>query len=419
MTFVKTIAIYASGTVIASYLMFRAYVSIKYPFWTKQPVFFPWNLTYWLRAPFTINDGEVVPTKYTNFTDISFSTVSLGKDDNIGELTRLVGDQYLRTKECHYAPSADVMTATFDGHSSPCYVSLYKKPVRTLHSKFSEGQKGTLPSGETSILTTVGGMTTRPVKLRIKREQMQAYYVDLLCVHSDYRKKRIANQIIETHHYYQRKSNPDIKVSLFKREGMLMRSMPLCEYSTICFKLPILMKSVGDLIYRPCSKERLEVLGANCDYLLADYVASTDKHQSCLITSGLANLSAMIKQRHLIVAVSMIEKKPMFAYVFRENQCLYKGEKTLTLIATLLCNDSGYNNINGMYRGGMQAIRKVALKNRCGIICIEMIGLTAKWAKEMGVDTCGHDELPPSPTGYYLYNYACLPLEASCVTVLV
>ena len=420
MTLVKSIAMYASGTVVASYLMFRAYIAIKYPFWTKQPVFFPWNFTYWFRAPFVINEGTVEPTKYTNFVDISFSSLTPGDSAEIGELTQLVNKQYLQTEDCKYNPSKDVMSAMFAGHSHDCYVSLYKAAIKVNHAKFKEGNKKEIPKGPATFSQeVVGTMTTRPVKLRIKNKEMPAYYVDLLCVHADFRKKRIANQIIETHHYYQRKNNPKIKVSLFKREGMLMRSMPLCEFPTLCFKLSTLMTSVGDLIYKPLKREKVVHMTTQCDYILADYVSITDQYQDCLITTGLPNLMELIKKRHLNVIVSMIDNVPAYAYVFRENQCLYKGEKSITLIATLLCSSNGATNFNAMYRGGIQAIRKAATRSRSGIVCIEMLGLTCKWGTYMDIATSGNEEIPPSPTGYYLYNYACLPLAPQEVTVLL
>ena len=64
-------------------------------------------------------------------------------------------------------------------------------------------------------------MTSRKIELTIQNQKLDCFYVDYLCVHPDKRKQGIAPQLIQTHHYFQRRRNPNIYISLFKRENSI------------------------------------------------------------------------------------------------------------------------------------------------------------------------------------------------------
>mgnify|MGYP000176613599 CR=1 FL=1 len=84
----------------------------------------------------------------------------------------------------------------------------------------------------------IGIMTTRPVNITVKNSNtFIAYYVDNLCVHPDYRKHGIAQQMIQTHYYNLRKNNKKIQVCLFKREGELNAIVPLVAYKTTGYNI--------------------------------------------------------------------------------------------------------------------------------------------------------------------------------------
>ena len=52
-------------------------------------------------------------------------------------------------------------------------------------------------------------------------------------------------------------------------------------------------------------------------------------------------------------------------------------------------------------------------------ICIEEIGDTQNWL-ELAVGKTGvRDILPPSPTAYYMYNYAAKTIESNKATIIL
>ena len=60
---------------------------------------------------------------------------------------------------------------------------------------------------ESNIITKtnlIGVMTSRLLNVSIDNNEFTTYYVDYLCVHKDNRKQGVAQQIIQTHDYYQR-----------------------------------------------------------------------------------------------------------------------------------------------------------------------------------------------------------------------
>ena len=91
----------------------------------------------------------------------------------------------------------------------------------------------------------VGCIASRPLKLCflentviMNYKQIPAYYLDFICSHRDYKKKNISRNLIQTHEYNQRIANPNIQVSIFKKETDLCEGIvPLTKYRTYLFYL--------------------------------------------------------------------------------------------------------------------------------------------------------------------------------------
>jgi GNAT superfamily N-acetyltransferase len=78
----------------------------------------------------------------------------------------------------------------------------------------------------------IGLITTQPISIFLKEDEIKANYVDYLCVHSNYRKKGIAEQLIQTHEFNQRCQNKNVHITLFKREGSTMFINPLIQFKS-------------------------------------------------------------------------------------------------------------------------------------------------------------------------------------------
>jgi hypothetical protein len=85
-------------------------------------------------------------------------------------------------------------------------------------------------------------MVSKPLHVYFKdyENSVDVYYWDFVCMHRDYSKKGTVRQLIQTHEYQQRTLNPEIRVSIFKKEVALCRGiMPITQFKTRTYYLQI------------------------------------------------------------------------------------------------------------------------------------------------------------------------------------
>jgi hypothetical protein len=182
----------------------------------------------------------------------------------------------------------------------------------------------------------VGIMTSRPTHISIKSDDMKessfdAYYVDYLCVKQGKRKKGIAPQLIQTHHYNQSHANSKISVSLFKREDELIGIVPLCVYSTYGFSV--------DKWTKPAALNPayivLEVNAQN-NHLLFDFIKLNIGAFDITIMPDVSNIVELIKTQNIFVNVVMLDDQIQCAYFFRKScVSVEKGMEVLSCFASI------------------------------------------------------------------------------------
>ena len=204
--------------IVIIFLVICSYIKYKYGFWAYQPVFHVYDLGYFIYPPGIIVHDLPQKNKYTNFKNVSTFVFDAITPYQIEKLVNFVKTNYLQNR---FMPDRKTICPYFQGHNTKSFVSFYNEPILLLDSK----NGNTIDENK-----LIGVMTSRPIHISINNPSstFDAYYVDYLCVDASYRKKGIAPQLIQTHHYTQSHSNPDISVSLFKREGELTGIVPLC-----------------------------------------------------------------------------------------------------------------------------------------------------------------------------------------------
>ena len=204
-----------------------AYIKLKFGFWAIQPVFHVYDISYMLKSPGIIDDSLPKKNKYTNFKDITTILYSELTDIQVQRFVNLIKLHYLQNKDNVFSPQLNNITPYFYGHNDKSFVSFYTEDNHMIDLK----SNNTITDKK-----VIGVMTSRPIYIVInnghKEAKFCAYYVDYLCVDILNRKKGVAQQLIQTHHYNQRHINKNIVVSLFKREDELTGIVPLCVYST-------------------------------------------------------------------------------------------------------------------------------------------------------------------------------------------
>ena len=228
--------------IIFALVFLFAYIKIRFPFWNMQPVFHSYDFwRYWSRIPFIIQHGNALKTKYT--------TPKTVKTIPFLDITEKQLSQFVDLLQCHYIPSDQVLTMIdtqtirhyLTGHNHPAYISFFQEDHFDLVINRDPSAVSIL-----DILnnpTPVGCISSRPVRLfmwdtsDIIHDKM-AYYFDHVCVHRDSQKKHLSRNLIQTHEYVQRIKNPDIPISLFKKEQILCEGIvPLVQFKIFTFYL--------------------------------------------------------------------------------------------------------------------------------------------------------------------------------------
>ena len=381
------------------------YIRVKFGFWALQPVFHVYNLTYFIWPPGIINHNLPETNKFTNFKNIETIIYSELSDLKINKFVNFVKIHYLQNKENTYSPKKKNIIPYFNSHNLKSFFSFY-----TEDTLFHDLKKGTMIEDKKLL----GIITGRPIHISInnfinnsKGSNFDAYYVDYLCVDKSYRKKGIAQQIIQTHHYNQSHINKNVVVSLFKREDELTGIVPLCVYSTYGFHVkkwskPINLHSMYTI---------LEISEQNF-YFLLDFIKINNKNFDIIINSDISNIIELIKTKNIFVYVILINDEIICAYFYRKS-CTFieKGLEVLSCFASINNCDSEEIFISGF----KISFWKTAEKNKFGFAAIENISHNNIIINNLLLKT---NPLIISPTAYFFYNFAYNTFKAEKVLII-
>jgi hypothetical protein len=367
------------------------FIRVKFGFWALQPVFHVYNLTYMICPPGIINHDLPEKNKYTNFKNIETIIYSKVSDLKITKFINFIKTHYLKNKNNTYLPKQNNIVPYFDNHNSKSFFSFYTEDIL-----LNDLKKGTIIEDKKII----GVITSRPIHITINikntnTEKFDAYYVDYLCVDKTYRKKGIAHQIIQTHHYNQSHLNKNVVVSLFKREGKMSGIVPLCVYSTYGFHVKKWTKPV-DL---HSMYTFLEISEQNFHFLL-DFIKKNNKNFDIIINSNISNIIELIKTKNIFIYVILINDELISAYFYKKS-CTFieKGLEVLICFASI--NNCDLEEI--FISGFKISFWKTAEKNKFGFAAIENISHNNIIINNLILKT---NPLIVTPTSYIFYNFA-------------
>lgn len=365
------------------------YIKWKYGFWMNQPVYHAYNINYMIYPPGIICHSLPKKNKYTNFKHIETVVYSELSTLKLTKFVNFIKFNYLQNKDNIFSPQLENIKPYFQNHNSKSFISFYNEDNIMVDSKSND------------IITDtkiIGVMTTRPVHIIInngdKDAVFDAYYVDYLCVDKSFRKKGIAPQIIQTHHYNQSHLNKNIVVSLFKRENKLTGIVPLCVYNTYGFSVNKWSKPINlDAMYN------LVEINEQNFYFLSDFISSNKNKFDIIINTELSNIIELIKTKNIFIYVVIVNDKIVCAYFYRKTCIQYdKNMEVLSCFASI--NDYEYDIF---IRGFKISFWKIAAENYFGFAAIENISHNNIIINNLLIK---NKPLIISPTAYFFYNFA-------------
>ena len=228
-----------------------------------------------------------------------------------------------------------------------------------------------------------------------------------LCVDKSHRKKGIAPQLIQTHHYNQRHMNKKIVVSLFKREDELTGIVPLCIYSTYGFPVTNWTKPSN----LSAEYKLIEVNPQNFHFLV-DFMKDNNHKFDIVINTEITNLIELIKTKNIFIYTIIVDDEMICAYFFRKS-CI-EIERNMEV---LTCFASINNTENSIFIQGFKiSFWKIAAENYFGFSAIENIS-----DNYIFIDNIKEKTTPTiiSPTAYFFYNFAYPTFQPKKVLVLL
>ena len=368
-------------------------IRIKFKFWALQPVFHVYDIGYAFFPPGILSQNLPIENKYCNFKNIETITYNKLSSLKKKKMINFIRTHYLRNNENCFLPKKENVMPYFLHHknTNTPLISFYNEKMNILDQKHNDIIEDT---------KIIGIMTTRPINVTInnakdKDADFVAYYVDYLCVDKMYRKKGIAPEIIQTHHYNQRRINKDVYVSIFKREGQLTGIVPLCVYSTYGFSLykwtkPKNIEGAYSLI---------EISPQNF-HLLLDFIKNNMSKFDIVLNSHVSNLIELLKTNNIFISAIICENQIKCAYFYRKT-CVFIEKNMEVLCCFASINDCDNNDI--FIQGFKCSFWSIADKRYFGFATIENISHNNIIIKYLLIRN--HPKII-SPTAYFFYNFA-------------
>jgi hypothetical protein len=319
-------------------IIIYGYLKVKYRFWYNQPIFHIYDLHYYLYPGIINTELPEEENIYYNFKNIK--TIPFEKVTEKDEFILFIQNNFLRNKNFNYLPKKENIIPYLTGlHGGDVFLSLYKRE-RMIHE-------------QEELTEIIASMISYPIQIRINNQKMNAYYVDYLCVDSDHRKKNIAPQMIQTHHYYQRHLNKSITVSVFKREGRLNLAIPICVYTSYGFSI-----SNMRLTPLPININLIEVGKNNITHLF-NFVELNNTKFDIFLSTYISNVLELIKTENIYVYMLIQEQNVLAVYYFKK-LCTYlqDDKEVLVCYASVNCCKNEDIFIEGMYHSIKNIIKR-------------------------------------------------------------
>ena len=397
---------------VSFYIIFMGYIKIKMKFWSQQPVFHIYNLLYWLNPPGIIHKETPVINKYTNIIDIKSYGISEIKETLLERICQFIKIYYIQSPNTSYSPTKTNIIEYLKSCNHESYLTLYEKNKLLF-------EKGEVTNSISTDIVSV--ITARSMNITFKNKPaFSLYYVDNLCVHPDYRKHGIAQQMIQTHYYNLRKNNKKIQVCLFKREGELNAIVPLVAYKTTGYNIKN-VSLLNDLSLENQYQHYLNIIeiGTSQLSLLLDFIHSQKNNFDCIIMPDVSNILNMIKSENIYIYGVLTENYLTAIYVFRKPNLYYEKEEAIECIMSI----DGFlkNNDDDSFITGFNiSLNKIKEKLKISILLLENTSSNNKITHYLNnlFIIQKNNILFESPTAFFLYNYVSHSIPSDNILIL-
>jgi len=394
---------YILFAITSLFLLFFAYIKLKYPFWNNQPVFHVYDfIRRFYREPFIVNKNSPIKTKYCDFENIiTHKFVECSQKTKI-DLINITQCFYLNTDRILYTMSEKDIYALLTGQNEPSYVSIfYEKQYKQVFDASG--------SRITSIVIPNGSITSRSLRFWYVNTadahhytEMPIYLIDLLCVDRQKDRLSIYRKLFQTQEYNQRIENKAIQCSLIKKEMQLFDGIiPFVQYNTHTYKLRNHKISPLPIHYH-CVNINSENIDLFIDFFYTnnDYCSKTEIYKH-MVFPDIGNIHSLLKQRLLYIYCLKKGEHVYGYYFFKDAKMYYEEVDGNTL--QLTCSVMNCLSPTIFYSGYLHSIRDILKKNDTySMLLFEDIGHNHILLKQWSMN---YTPVFTNKTAYYLHNF--------------
>jgi hypothetical protein len=411
---------YIGVTLFITCIVLFVYIKIRYPFWNIQPVFHTYDYwRYFYKEPFIVYKFRPVKTKFCDFLQVQTKPYLECSQDEIKNMIDLLQCYYLASDRILHTITKDDMNAYMTGQLSTTYLSFFVETHYTKKEIASDVSFEIIKSEKPIACLTSRSLSFwyRPTLSEKIYTSQAIYFMDYLAIHRDSDKKKTSRVLLQSHEYYQRKQNPDILVSLIKKEIDLFDGViPLIEFKTDTYYLRNIhfpaLPNHHEIVR--VYKENLEIL-TDFIYLLTQ-IDSGEMFDICIIPD-IGSIMAQIKQTLLYVYALRRGEHILGIYFFKDLKTQYEDidGNTLQCCASVM----NMKDTNLFYLGFLHSIQNIMKQNKTyKMLLLENLGhnvfIKPEWQKK-------HSVIFSNRTAYYLFNmiFPCSPVSNERAIVLI
>jgi len=316
--------LYVPIVVIILIVFMQIYVKICHPFWYQQPCFHFFNVFNYFRKPNFIL-LEPLRNKYCNFTNITTKNFSQITEIDTQHIVSLINNHFLKNGDNFFVINSANFLTCFNGTCKTSFASMYfnHRPLQIGNEVKND-----------KYTQLVGVITSQTITINFLKDQLKigVNLVDNLCIHKCFRKRGIAEQLIQTHNYNQQTKNTSIKVSLFKREGSIMIIRPFIFYRSFFRYTHNISydKDQVDFVIEICNESNKNL------HMFFDFLQKETLQFDCFIEMHTATLLEMIQYNLLYIFILRSDTQVSAIYCFK-NPLTYsnKREKMILCIGSI------------------------------------------------------------------------------------
>lgn len=293
-------------------LFFFGYIKLYHRFWYLQPVFHFYKIWNFFLPAYIIMQNPI-ESSFANHENIVTTTFDKTSPQLLQETIWLLQRHFLRERNNEYIP--DLSNNFLPFFTDQSFLSVY------YNERILKETKTALCKKDKSQI--IGVITSVPITMILFSQKYTIHYVDYLCVHRSFRKMSIAEQLIQTHEYNQRLVKPEIKISLFKREGTLNFIVPLCVYKTYFRTITFEEIVIVDYIVEELSIREI-----------IDFINLHKNKFQCFLQFPWSTISKMIETNNIMFVAIKYDEIIYAIYIFKDSCTTYNNSKKKMLVCT-------------------------------------------------------------------------------------